>query len=546
MNKRHLIIGIVVLAVIVVAAFMGISTAEKKVETSVREAVEAFGASAKKVSYSFFSGKLVLDDVSYILTIMGIKQDSTIRQIVVTDPDMDAFDPAAPGRPLVAKRIVISGLAQHVGTKVILAPGVVGTAEFTCEEVVIEGWRQNLGRVMELYRSSPWSEAFFAAALDYSCDALVYANAKYAASTVGGEVEFKQGWDVGKLSTKDMHDNLISYDVEKIALWQDIGTMGLEGTIGHIGVTDLRVPSPKLLAAVAEMYPLFMEVAAKAQRDPAAAQALQVRLRARMEPLFKDYFRSTPYASVRVEDVLFRESGDEQPVFTLKSFTNSLSFSLPYRFELGVRDLFVPGGLAELFEGGTPDTPEIPDLGVRDLYLNADLKLGMPAAPELSTLSMDVKVRDLGDVSSVFALKLPEESQYPLLLGPDAEQWFMQLGLGKSRLSYTDGGFLPRLIAALSRRAGMAPDALLPALASQVRGSLGGLPVPGLEAGVAEMLNKPGTLTVELNPSAPLPVTALLAAFMIDPASLGLRVEATPGPKSLLEAIPADMRETAE
>ena len=53
------------------------------------------------------------------------------------------------------------------------------------------------------------------------------------------------------------------------------------------------------------------------------------------------------------------------------------------------------------------------------------------------------------------------------------------------------------------------------------------------------MLDRPGTLTVEMNPAAPLPLAGIAVRYMFDPASLGLRVSAAPGPKSLLEALPA-------
>ena len=99
MKTRRLIIGIVVLIVAGAAAFAGVSMTESKVENSVREALGSAGASCGAVRYRLLSNELTLEDVTHVMTIMGVETSTKIRRVVVNDPDEKALDPATPGRP---------------------------------------------------------------------------------------------------------------------------------------------------------------------------------------------------------------------------------------------------------------------------------------------------------------------------------------------------------------------------------------------------------------------------------------------------------------
>ncbi len=518
MKTRRLIIGIVVLIVAGAAAFAGVSMTESKVENSVREALRSAGASCDVVRYRLLSNELTLEDVTHVMTIMGVETSTKIRRVVVNDPDEKALDPATPGRPRVASRITARDIFQK---SVSDDPDIPASDGFT-DEVVIEDWRQNLGKIFEAYEKAPFSERFFEALLDVSCSRIAYRGYKGRSAKDGLAADFTIARVVSSIR-----------DATLSSLVEDISFSGnLQGGISRTGIDNLRLPSARLLA-------LLADVTRRVEKNPAyvpgpAEEAIR-------DKLSWDYLCSTPYDKLWFENVDFslQLPGDKSPtrLFSLKRFENALALGGPVRFDMRIEDLFVPGGFLPLLRKAG-----VQPLGVRDLFLNADLRLVF-ADSGTSTLGLDADVRDFGSVAGNLTCRTTAGSGEAESFMQDPQAWGMNWAsrtvFEKGAFSYADKGLLPRLVQQAAQESGLPPSALLPMLKGEALNAANAVPVAGLPEALTTMLDRPGTLTVEMNPAAPLPLAGIAVRYMFDPASLGLRVSAAPGPKSLLEALPA-------
>ena len=281
MKTRRLIIGIVVLIVAGAAAFAGVSMTESKVENSVREALGSAGASCDVVRYRLLSNELTLEDVAYTITILGVETSTKIRRVVVNDPDEKALDPATPGRPRVASRIT----ARDIFQKSVSDDPDIPASDGFIEEIVIEDWHQNLGRIVEAYEKDPSSERFFETLLDGSFGRIAYTNYEGKNSKDGLAVDFT----VARLTLSDMRDATFSY------LAEDLKFSGVvQGGIGSFGVNRMRLPSARLLAVFTDLVRRMDDGNPNLMLKPAEEEALRT--------LAWEYLRSTPYDKLWLAD----------------------------------------------------------------------------------------------------------------------------------------------------------------------------------------------------------------------------------------------------
>lgn len=521
MKSRRLIIGIVVLAVAGAAALAGIAITEKKVETSVREVLESAGASCGAVRYRLLGDELTLEDVTHSGTVLGMETRTEIRSIVVNGPDQKALDPATPGRPRVAARVTARGIVQKA---VSPNPEIPGNTR-SIEELVIEDWHQNLGKVLADFEKKPLPESFFEALLDCSIDRIVYTNCQGESAQDGITVRFI----IGRVTVSDIRDACLSYLAEDMTFSGNV-----QGGVRQAGITRLRLPSARLLA-------VMTDVMRRMENNPAGAVPNAAE-EAALRSLGWEYLRATPYEKLWFEDADFSVQipGERTPtkLFSLKRFENALAFSGPVHFDLLFKELVVPRGIAELARN-----IGMSDLGVRDFALD-DLRLAVAVDAGASSLALDAALRDFGSLSGNLACRTSGWNPAGLgsiLDNPEAwgAAWASHTVLEKGMASFTDSGLLRRVLENFARESDMTPEALLPMLKDEAVHAARAVPVPGLENAVTVMLDRPGTLTVEMTPAAPLPLTGIAVRAMLDPASLGLRASATPGSANLLEPLPA-------
>lgn len=520
MKTRRLIIGIVVLAVAGAAALAGIAILENRVETSVREALDSAGVSCGTVRYRLLGDELTLEDVAHTMTMLGMETRTEIRSIVVNGPDQKALDPATPGRPRVAARIAARGIVQ----KAVSQNPEIPSNTSSIQELVIEDWHQNLGKVFEEHEKAPLSEPFFTALLDYSAGRVAYTNFQGESAQDGRALRF----NIARITVSDMRDACLSY------LAEDFTFSGhLQGGLGRFGITRLRLPSARLLAVTADAL-------IRMEDDPGTVpNAAEEEL---LRSLGWEYLCSTPYEKLWLEDAAFsiQIPGDKTPtkLFSLKRFENALGFGDPAHFDLLFKELLVPQGVTELARQAG-----VSDLGVRDFALD-ELRLAGAVDAGASSLDLDAALRGFGSVSGHLACRISDWP--PQGIGPfitHSRAWGAALAsravFEKGSVSFTDSGLLRRVLEDLAQGSDMSPAALLPMLKEEAAYAARAVPVAGLEDAVAVMLDKPGTLTVEMTPVVPLPLAGIAMRAALDPASLGLRVSATPGSASLLDPLPA-------
>ncbi len=517
--RRPFIIGALLLVACVLVWFT-VVIVESRVENTVREHLEKAGATCGNLRYRLVSDELVLEDVAWGMERPDAREELNIRRIEIVNPNRAAFDASTPDRPLVAERIA----AWDVRRSYFEGEVQDSDMQWIIAVIRIEGWRQNLGRLMEAWRTHPRSESFFSALLDYSADSFTYTDVR--GTFIRDGVKTEGGAEY--VAVKDMEEGVLSCQVENFFF--SGGTPSIQGNIARIAVTDLQLPSPALLAG-------FVEALSVSDNGIIASgktgYALEADVMARLESLARDYVLGGSYGHIHLGNMAFSvpnpETGEPKNLLSATRIDCSLSPDIPRSFEFAVEGLFIPDAMAQIVR----DT-ELPNLGVADLYLDADMKIAVPGDQDMAMLAFDTALRDLGVVTGKMWLKIPHESSVESVVS-DPEAWLMQASLGKGTFSYTDNGLVSRLLRAGAARTGMTREAFLAFYRQRISSSLRGVPVTGLDKAVMTMLEKPGTLEFQISPRQPVSVITFFMAVLFDPEFMGIQVSATPGSKSILD-----------
>lgn len=527
MKSRTLIIGAVVVIVAVGGGALAVRLMEKKTEQTVRDLLAENSATAETVDYSLLRNTLHLDGVRYTIELAGQHSD-----IMVDSASLEGFNPgcldaaASEARlPLVADRIVMTGIS---GT----GKSAETETSFSLEEVHLEGWHQNLGKLAALYRQAPWSEAFFAEAYRYSLDMLAYKNYRATAMvpgvaqpvviTVGtmgllGRAGSPDGnSDAGR--TFSLFTNDSAFELADFA----------SGTLRRLELHEVTLPDA---AAMARLMPLILTMD-QTEGTPEAEKSL----RDLSALLAEAYSTQAPYKELLLQDYVF------QPklwrAMHLEELKNTLSMGTPFVFGLDITGLSgdvlaLPASVRSNLEAFSPGEP----------LVDGSVLLTLRPDGQDSTVQWSAGLQKMGAAQGTLEIRLGVKTLDAL---PDMShrQRMSAIQLTGGEATYTDQGLTALVLTTVAQNQGVTPKSMLDMLQAQLpslaqgTGEVG----PMLEKAAAVMLDKPGVVRVSFHSAKPLGLDQLMMMLLLAPAQLDVNVTAEPGPKALLDYIPESLR----
>lgn len=528
MKSRALILGAVVVIVAVGGGALGVRLMEKKTEQTVRDLLAENSATAETVDYSLLHNTLRLGGVRYALDLAGQHSD-----IMVDSARLEGFNPgcldaaASEARlPLVAERMVMTGIT---GT----GKSAKTESSFSLEEMHLEGWYQNLGKLAALYRQAPWSEAFFAEAYRYSLDMLAYKNYR-ATATMQGKAEpvVMTVGTMGLLGRAGSPDG--NSDAGRtLSLFSNDSTFDLygmaSGTVRRVELHDLTLPDA---AAMARLVPLLL-----AMDQAVGTPEAEKRQRDLENLLTEAYSTQAPYRELLLQDYVFQPQIG-RPMH-LGKLRNTLSMGTPFVFGLDITGLSgdliaLPTSVRRNLEAFSPDEP----------LVDGSVLLTLRPDGQDSTVQWSAGLQKMGAAQGGFDIRLAVKT-LDVLPGMTQRQLMSAIQLTGGEATYTDQGLTALMLTIAAQNQGVTPKSMLDLLQAQLpslaqgAGEVG----PMLEKAAAAMLDKPGVVRVSFHSAKPLGLDQMLMMLLIDPAQLDVNVTAEPGPKALLDYIPEALRQ---
>ncbi len=511
---------------------------QAEVQDSVAQVLKEHGIEHKDVLYSLSNDSLTIRGIKFTVEALP-GSVFHIDELFLSEPNLDALDPAVAGRPLVAKDIVVQNMR---GSYTVGGAG----KEFTLERVTTTGYKQNLGKVLALHGKG-YTEAYFTALLDMSVERIENVNYSEKGQTVlDGEI-FDSETTVALVSMKDISSATIgAYRIEGLSamLREEQGKGALSFKLGSLVWDDITLPSPAYWAFFAQMFPKILDGSLTNEQFAELAQHPDISA---------NLFDKT---ALTIENVTAVLGTDEEPfdLFSCKNFRLASDFDAEAQTfaklhvavkEMGLHAAFldIDRNLDPLFKEITGDV----------LFVDASVDLDLEAQKE-SRLDISLGGKNVGTSRVSLAALLPADFLSYAFSNESASskidiseeqfnQWFEESKVASLEVQYKDQGLLPQMLAFASKESNVpAPDmlkGLVPQIVGQVRSIVPQLPETTF-ASLEQCLNNPGALTLTAKPASPLKPFEAFMSFMANPASLNISATCAPG-KNILESM-ADLK----
>lgn len=212
----------------------------------------------------------------------------------------------------------------------------------------------------------------------------------------------------------------------------------------------------------------------------------------------------------------------------------------PFAVDLTLEHLKVPTTL-------TPELQPLSLMGLRDVDASATLSFSLPAPDGAFSVSSSLNVADLGTADALFKATLPQEVlKEAFLMGARSDSMEAEMAanelvqknirFSQLELGYADEGLMPRLGLLSQKLMGLAPEQAGLMVKQYIQQALGFAPDDPDMARIAAFLEKPGAIRLILSSEKPLSLEEIENLPKDTPA---IRLESTPGPKTLQELISA-------
>ncbi len=536
MKSKSLIAGIAGFLVAAGAYFV-VGQMEAGTEQAVRDTLAQTPLKAEGVDYALFSKKLTLTGVSFDATFESIKIAEHIDSMVLTDFNPDCLKPVAAGtRPaLVASDVLATGIT---GTTSVTVDGPDGKPLITATEIsaaslTMKNWYENLGSLIAEYRKNGLSEAFWAEMYYYSVESMVYTDYKTVSNEPNVGLLTVSTASLGLLApagslTDPMAGRTLSLYMDKM----EVGVNGArKAALDRVEMDNLLFPSPKGMVECVALYPAL--IAAPQLSDEAQARVGEDLLAI----LKREYSEKAPYSRMAFKGSSFvvpEESGGE---IRIENLEHTLALGDPFRLGLHIQGVRIPEALLPEPYAATVKAFAPGGLLLDGLY---DVAL-RPAASGASSAEWTNGVQTLGSLASKVEFLLDVDKLSDMLDDGFSKDRFCLLSSFDS--TYRDSGLAALALALAALAENTTPEDLLGQIRTEMLPLLGGMDNGiGLAAAVETLLDKPGALTVQLRPENPVALEDASMMLLMDPLSLHPVVKAEPGPKPLLDYMPAALK----
>lgn len=519
LQKGMIGLGAAVIAVVIVG-YAGMRYLENAVVETIRTWAAQTPPDARvevgEVSYKLMEGHLAVKDVRFAYTEDGkTLVNATIAQLDVLQPGETFFavlrDPQA---EVKETRLDVAGSVRARGISVGPAPAI------TIEERVITGIQMDTAALKQLLAAVDTSDRLRALigliyGLSYESDV----TKGMSAVSTGGHpitpvtITMKESRQTGCAQGHWRSSVLTGITVKD-------GDKEL-ASIAEVAAENMNLPPQDLILKLFD--PAWQE------KTPVDEQALEaIRIFAGPKPLL---------GSLVVRDLRAHAGLAEVSLGKLTYINGSTS---PFAVDLTLEHLKVPTTLE-------PELQPLSLMGLRDLDASATLSFSLPAADGAFSVSSSLNVADLGTADALFKGTLPQEVlKESFLMGaqsdsPEAEieaNVLIQKNIKFSQLElgYADEGLLPRLGILSQKLMGVAPEQSLLMIKMYIQQAIGFAADDPDMARIDAFIEKPGAIRLVLSSEKPLSLEEIENLPKDTPV---IRLESTPGPKTLEELISA-------
>lgn len=515
LQKGMIGLGAAVIAVIIVG-YAGMRYLENAVAETIRTWAAQTPPDARvevgDVSYKLMEGHLAVKDVRFAYK----EGDQTVATLAIAQ--VDVLQPGEtffavlrdPQTEVKEARLAVAGSVRARGINMGPAPTVV------IDERVISGIQVDTAALKAFLASRgtqdlPRTALGLAYGLSYESDVSkgIHASVKVLPYTV----TIKESREIGYAE-----GHLRSFVVTGLAFKENDRDLA---SIAEVAAENMNLPPQDLLLKLFD--PAWQE---KTPEDEQVLEAM--RIFGGPKPLL---------GSLVVRDV--KVSGGLGNV-SLAKMTYINGSTSPFAVDLTLEHLKMPTTLA-------PELQILSPMDLRDLDVSASLAFSLPAADGAFTVSSSLNAADLGTADALFKGTLPQEVlKEAALIGarsdsPGAEMEsnvliqknirFSQLELG-----YADEGLLPRLGLLSQKLMGLTPEQSLIMVKQYIQQAIGFAADDPDMARIDSFIEKPGAIRLILSSEKPLSLEEIENLPKNTPA---IRLDATPGPKTLQELITA-------
>ena len=503
------IIIITLLVLVLVGAGGGYFYMEYKVANDVKVELDKEKVIAESVRYSLFNDTLTLKNISYEIPLYpGSKV--TVQTATLKKPNLEALNPTTVGMPLVAEQIILDNLKTTA-----MVEGV--SADVTVEQVIIDDWKQNIGKLLEEQKKG-LSKELLEASLSATCAKLAYNNISLAI-----KAEYPM-----EISLK----NLVIQDISS----ERIGSTALESL--KVGLSDpkakvkdeidISINSLKLgslyMPNSENLFYLQNNVEKIISGDASEEETLK------LINMANDYTLKWLNSSMELLGlkVIVTDSEASEEVFNLEKYAVQSTYNTTTNANLAINADVASKVDVELFNLSRGDTRDlITVLGRDHLNVYATSKKKFNTDDTDSSWELALEAEHLGKATGKLDFKLPKANIASLAKFPPNEAKLQAFALGillKSlNINYKDKDLIPKLFKAGSKQVGMPIDKMLSQAVEGIdtKGREVLSPIIGNDGVDALKLcvQKPGELQLSVTSANPLAVTSLVAATM-NPAML--------------------------
>lgn len=515
LQKGMIGLGAAVIAVIIVG-YAGMRYLENAVVETIRTWAAQTPPNARvevgDVTYKLMEGHLAVKDVRFAYK----EGDETVATLAIAQ--VDVLQPGEtffavlrdPQTEVKEARLTIAGSVRARGISMGLAPAV------TIDERVISGIQVDTAALKAFLASRgtqdlPRTALGLAYGLSYESDVSkgIHASVKALPYTVTIKESRQIGYAEGHLRSSVITG--LSFKKNDSEL----------GSIAEVTAENMNLPPQHLLLKLFDP-----EWQKKTPEDEQVLEA--IRVFGGPKPLL---------GSLVVRDL--RDNTGLATV-SLGKMTYVNSSTSPFTVDLALEHFKIPTTFA-------PELQALSLMDLRDLDVSATLSFSLPAADGAFSVSSSLNVAELGTADALFKGTLPQEVlKEAALIGarsdlPGAEMEsnvliqenirFSQLELG-----YADEGLLPRLGLLSQKLMGLTPEQSLIMVKQYIQQAIGFAADDPDMARIDSFIEKPGAIRLILSPEKPLSLEEIENLPKDTPA---IRLDATPGPKTLQELLTA-------
>ncbi len=515
MSKRvNIMVAVLALAVAIPAG--GIFYVQNTVEKNITTILQQNNITAQSVSYSLLEDTIKIQNLNAPMPYVSSGTIS-IGSLTALSPNEEAFNPQAVGYPLVAEKIQLSDIKTEYTIQ-----GEKSTSH--TESIHIINWKQNLGKALAAAQQGTTKD-FFAAFMDMYIQSIEM-DSMHSLSTMQG-LSIKstlQKYTVSGISPQEVA-SYAATNIESIAQQQD-------AIFSHTRLAGLEMRSVDMPSA--ELMATLWQAALQGGEITEATEANVIKE-------IQNYFANGVKSGMTLDglQILGTEKGREKPVVSIAQLFIEANYDAvqasELAFTLNVKDLSINREDLNI-DRFSKILHEV--LGSSDITLNTALQGNIHTKPKLSTLDLNLGVKNLAHTQMQWSVSFPIEKFTSLLTlkNQDYQKFLMQIGIKNFAINYTDEGLLPRMLIHYGKLTHASLDdvhALISPMLDKELAALDKLINKEKQLAIKQCLLNPGTLHMALDMPEATPLLMLSVIALSQPQSLPITISCKPGPAVL-------------